>query len=91
MKRNQNNTKIYLKSTKKYNLLTVIFFTKFFIFWKHDMNCWKRFFIVLTELREQISKHSAQEDYATIPTPDADGYQELEMSRRWLELIILKS
>ena len=46
---------------------------------------------VLTELREEISKHAARqsaagegdgEDYATIRTPDTSGYQELEMSRR---------
>ena len=46
---------------------------------------------VLTELREEISKHDARqaaagegdgEDYATITTPDTSGYQELEMSRR---------
>jgi len=52
------------------------------------MDCCERFYmIVLTELCEQISKHSTREtagqvDYDTIATPDAYGYQELEMSRR---------
>jgi len=57
------------------------------------VKCTECFYLcVLTELREEISKQDAgqsagQEDYATIETPDSDTreYQELEMSRRWLE------